>query len=137
MVYTWTLQVLAWWHRKPEDREAPKPKVDCGWWEALKPPRQQLSSDAAMLAWNPDREPFETWTAGLAEMRRQRNTELKKYGAYPFEPQNPLAFEWLALSVCCGLSDGEIAKKYRTHQVPPEAVKKARRRLAKRLHILP
>jgi hypothetical protein len=136
LVHDLAIGVLRHWAAYPDARKALA--VDCGLWEYLESPSRRVSGDTILPGWNPYRETYDHWHVRMVEvLRKHCEAELEKYGATPYGPQNELAFEWLALSLCRRLSDGEIAKKYSAHKVTREAVKKARTRLAKRLHILP
>ncbi len=133
MAESWTVNVLRDWAHDPA--HAAGLKVDCGWWEHLKDPRLRLISDRPILAWNPDREPLDAWNARSEEMVLRQRKRLEQYGAESYQPETLFAFEYLALRVCCALSDVRIAEKCGARTVTPESVKKARTRLAKLLHI--
>lgn len=148
-VQSWIFSVLDYWRRDAQARKSLL--VDCGWWERL--PKARLSSDKRaepilLPQWNPDREGFESYAtrmrAGfekyLQEQRRTREGEFQKYGMRPYAKRatkrSPVwDFEWLALSVCCGKSAGEIANRPQYGGVKSEAVKKALQKLRKDLHI--
>ena len=142
MVRSWIFQVLESWCRDNERREALR--VDCGYWEYLDSPnRPGVGGDRAFdlktPGWNSNRESCSAWEArvraGFEEFiqqeRRREQAKLERYGAVPFQPENPLAFEWLALSVCARLSDSRIALRYKRAKVTRAAVKKARQRLVR------
>ena len=140
LVHDWTIEVLRFWAAHPAAREALA--VDCGWW--VKDPKRHLGNDIALVlpGWNPYRETYKDWRVRVLEPtvrkhHRDREAELEKYGATPYEPENTLAFDWLALKVCLHLSDGAIAKRCMPPKVKRDTVKKACTRLAKRLHIDP
>ena len=135
-VHDWTIEVLRFWAAHSDARE--QLAVDCGWREYLKSPKRRMAGDTALPGWNPCRETYDAWQVRVLEPhRKRREAELENYGATSYEPESTLAFEWLAFSVCLRLPDGEIAKRCLPRKVKPDTVKKARTRLAKRLHILP
>ena len=141
----WAITVLRYWAAHPEARAVLA--VDCGMWEYLKSPGRRIAGDknprVQLSRWNPCRESYAAWSARLTngidnylrEEKRRNEAELEKYEAVAFKPENPLAFEWLALSTCCGFSDGKIALRYRDRKATRAAVKKARQRLAARLGV--
>jgi hypothetical protein len=142
LVHDWTIGVLRFWAAHSDARETLA--VGCDMRRYLKWPKRHLASDTALLlpGWNPERETYKDWRVRVLEPhvrkhRKDREAELEECGATSYEPKKLLAFEWLALSVCCKLSDGKIANKYSSQKVTRDAVKQARRRLAERLHILP
>jgi hypothetical protein len=150
-VDTWIYNVLDFWQQDVQARDSLR--VDCGWWERYKrQPERQLSTYRAepvlIAGWNPDREGFESYAtrmrAGfekiLQEQMRTRESEFQKYNVRPYEKRATKRppvwdFEWLALSVCCGKSAGEIANRPQYGGVKSDAVKKALQKLRKDLHI--
>jgi hypothetical protein len=142
MVYSWVFQVLEHWKAHPE--AASSLRVDLGWWNP--DPGRRVISDRAPLditvaQWNPHREHFETYAAQrrknfeklLQEQRRIGEAELLGHGARFYRPRQRehdprVVFKWLALSICAGKSDGEIAIIYRQ---PKESVETARSRIKK------
>ncbi len=135
MVESWTHDVLRDWARNAE--RAHELNVDCGYWERLNNRSRRTVAERLMWTWDPQREPFEDWDKRARRMKEQQEDELRKYDATLYRPENLLTFEYLALSICSCESDGKIAMRYKTRKVTREAVKKARTRLAKRLHIVP
>jgi len=142
MIESWTIEVLRCWHKEPEHREALR--VDRGWWN--RSPKVVTGGErigAQVRGWDSAREPFEVWRDRLRKniqefSRDERNRDQVQYDSVHYQPENSLAFEWLALSVCCGFSDAKIAHHYRDRKANPRkatpaAVKKARQRLA--LHL--
>jgi hypothetical protein len=148
-VQSWIFSVLDYWRRDVQARKSLR--VDCGWWERL--PKVKMSSDkraepVLISQWNPDREGFESYATRmrngfeklLQEQKRTGDSELQKYDMRPYEKRatkcSPVwDFEWLALSVCCGKSAGEIANRPKYRGVKSDAVKKALQKLRKDLHI--
>jgi hypothetical protein len=148
-VESWVYQVLDHWHHDSNSRK--QLFVDLGWWK--RPPKFKLSSDkraepVLMPQWNPDREAFESYAtrmrAGfektLQEQRRTRESELERYGMRAYgkraAKRSPAwDFEWLALSVCCAWSAGQIANRPQYGGVKSDAIKKALQKLRKDLHI--
>jgi len=147
MIEPWICRVLHWWSQDPVARETLR--VDCQWWERStklgtdkKPVQTELSQ------WNPDRENFEKYARRmrsnletfLQEQKRIAEQDLERFGQRPYRKRDrdrPAAwdFEWLALSICRKLSDGEIAQRQEYKGVRRESVKKARQALQQKLKI--
>jgi hypothetical protein len=148
---TWIFNVLDFWVAHPDVATTDPPRVDCGWWDresttirATEKPRIR----AALNQWNWEREEFGDYARGmrsrlesfLRDQRRTAEEEMDKYLMRPFQPRRRAgrdglaAFHWLALARCMGLTDRQIANRYR---VSRERVKKARKRLEIQLRIVP
>lgn len=137
--------VLDYWRRNTEARDALR--VDCEWWDRR--PKQLEFVTASLSTWDLMREDFDVYAKRmrdkfekyLQEQRRSGEGELERFGMRQFrqrERNRPAAwdFEWVALSLCCGLSDGQIALRKEYRGVTRESVKKARQKLKKDLKIL-
>lgn len=143
MLFGQTIQVLRYWAAHPDARAALA--VDAGLWEHLKSPKRRLGSDkkpsVLLPRWNPDRESHATWAnraradfdGYIRDEKQRAEAEQEKYNAVPYEPENLVAFDWLALHICCELSPKGIAGLSPNKRLTPATVKKALQRLSQRL----
>jgi len=139
MIESWTIELLRHWHNHPEHREPLR--VERGWWNPS--PKVVTGGErigAQVRGWDSAREPFEVWRDRVREgfeefIRHEQKRDHVLYDSVPYQPENSLAFEWLALHICCGLSAGEIKLRYRDRKLSRAAVKKAIRRLADHLGV--
>ena len=147
MIYSWVFQILHWWER---DRSAAAElRVDQDWWDR-DPLKRNIHGDGiikiALSKWNPAREDDSTYRArvitnlsSLVEKHiSEQKNELAKYDAKPYRKRAhgrdlKHEFEWVALHVCKGKSDGQIAIQYRSKAA---TVKQGRIRLSRELGII-
>lgn len=136
---TWIFNVLDFWLAHPEVATTDPPRVDCAWWERDSTTIRATDKPqihAALNQWNWEREDLGEYARGmrsrlesfLRDQRRPADEEMEKYLMRPFQPRRRAdrddlaAFGWLPQARCIGLTDGQIANRYR---VSRERVKKA------------
>lgn len=152
-VYSWGLDLLAWWKSHPEDRE--RLIVDAGLWAWLiNPKRAVLGDERGMIdvpRWNPAKESFDAYASKIRDamerfLQQEQARGLEKMAEYGakfiteretgYDPG--FRYEWVYLHYCQGLSDGRIALKYKGKGIGGADIRKntitrARVRLAARL----
>jgi len=145
----WVYEVLDWWLRDPEARQ--NLKIDIGCWDNSTRHRSTVLP-LGLKPWNPEQECFEAYTAAvkrlLHEQKREGEAVMERFDMRPYltrerdslvvdgvkKPRpKEWTFEWLALRVCNGWSDAQIANRLEYKGVKSDAVKKARRALEKSL----